>query len=87
MDLHDQVPVRILHVLEADVAQNTGIVDEDIDPAESLDGSVDNGLTILHGVVVCYSFSSCGLDLVDDNIGSLGIVVSFATESPETICD
>lgn len=74
MDLHDQVPVLILDVLEADISQDTGIVDEDIDSAESTDGSLDDALAVLDRVVVGDGLSARGLDLVDDDVGSLSIV-------------
>ena len=35
-----QIPVLVLHVLKADIAQNAGIVDEDIYPSEVLDSGV-----------------------------------------------
>jgi hypothetical protein len=74
VDLHDQVPVLILDVLEADISQDTGVVDEDIDSAEGIDGSLDDALAVLDRVVVGDGLSAGGLDLVDDDIGSLSIV-------------
>lgn len=74
VDLHDQVPILILNVLKADISQDTGIVDEDIDSAESADGSLDDALAILDRVVVGDGLSARGLDLVDDDIGSLSVV-------------
>lgn len=71
MNLEDEIPVLVFHVLEADVAQNTGVVDEDVDTAEGLDGRVDNPVAILDAVVVGYCLAACGFDLVDDDIGSL----------------
>lgn len=71
MDLEDQVPILILDVLEADVSQNTGVVDEDVDATERLDGSVDNLVTVLYRVVVCDGLSACLLDLIDNDIGGL----------------
>lgn len=71
VDLHDEVPVHILHVLEADITEDTGVVDENIDAAESLDSSLDDLVTILDAVVVGNGLATGGLDLVDDNIGSL----------------
>jgi hypothetical protein len=47
VDLHDEVPVLVLHVLEADVSQNASIVDEHVDSAKGLDGSLDNLVAIL----------------------------------------
>ena len=46
VDLHDQVPVVVLHVLEADIPEDAGVVDQDIDSAKRLDGSIDNLFTI-----------------------------------------
>ena len=47
MDLHDQVPVRVLYVLEADVAENAGIVDEHVDASEGGNGGLDDLLAVL----------------------------------------
>lgn len=71
VDLHDEIPVLILEVLETGVTEDTSIVDEDVDAAESLDGSLDNLVTKLDAVVVGDSLATGGLDLVDDNIGCL----------------
>ena len=71
MDLHDQVPILVLEVLEANVTQDTGVVDEDIDSAKCLDGSLYDGLAILDGIVVGDGLAASSLDLVDDDIGSL----------------
>ena len=62
----------IFHVLEADVAQNAGIVDEDVDSAKGLDGGLDNPVTILNRVVVCYGLAAGRCDLLDDLVGGLG---------------
>lgn len=71
MDLENQVPILILDVFEADIAQDTGVVDEDIDATEGLDGSVDDLLTVLDRVVVGDGLAAVLLDLVDDHIGCL----------------
>lgn len=71
MDLKDEVPVLILDVLEADIAQDAGVVDEDVDTAKSLDGSVDDLVAVLDGVVVGDGLATVLLDLVDNNVGSL----------------
>lgn len=71
MDVHDQVPVLILHVLEADISQDTGIVQQDIDSAKVLDGSLDDLVAIGDTVVVCDGFTARGLDFLNDNICSL----------------
>ena len=71
MDLHDQVPVLVLHVLETDIPEDTGIVDEYIDPAESLDGRFDDSLTIFNAIVIRHCLSAGSFDLIHDNISSL----------------
>jgi hypothetical protein len=68
VDSVDQIPVRLLHVLEADIAQNAGIVDEDIDATESVDGCLDDGFSVLDRVVVGDRFAACGADVFDDLI-------------------
>ena len=72
----DQVPVLILHVLEADIAQDTGVVKENIDATEVLDGGVDDTGAVLDAVVVCDRLTTGGADLVDDDIGGLDRVSS-----------
>ena len=69
--LHHQVPVLVFHVLEADVAQDAGIVDEDIDPAKGLDGSLDDFVAVLDRVVVCDGLAASGCDLLDNLVCGL----------------
>jgi hypothetical protein len=73
MDGHNKIPVRIRHVLEGYVSQDTGIVEEDIDAAVVLDGGLNDSVAILDAVVVGYCFAACGLDLIDDDICGLGM--------------
>jgi hypothetical protein len=73
LDVHvvDEIPVRLLHVLEADVAQDAGIVDEDVDAPKRVNGRLDDGLALLDRVVVGDGLASSGADLVDDLVGGL----------------
>lgn len=71
MHLHDQVPVLILHVLKADIPQNASIVDEHVDAAKGLDGSLDNLVAIFDRVVVRDGLAACRSDFVDDSVGGL----------------
>ena len=80
MDGHNQIPIRIRHVLEGYVSQNTGIVEEDIDAAVVLDGGLNDSVAILDTVVVGYCFAACGFDLVDDDICGLGMLDSKGTQ-------
>jgi len=71
MNIHDQVPVLVLHVLEADISEDTGVVEEDVDAAVVLDGGLNDLVSLGDAVVVGYCFAACGFDLVDDDIGCL----------------
>ena len=67
----DEVPILIFHVLEADISQNSRIVEEDIDAAEGINGSLDDLVAILDAVIVGYGLATCLLDLIDDDICGL----------------
>jgi len=69
--LHHQVPVLIFHVLEADIAQNAGIVDEDINSAKGLDRSLDNLVAVLDRVVVRDGLAASRCDLLDNLVCGL----------------
>jgi hypothetical protein len=47
VDPVDQIPVCLLHILEADISQNTSVVDEDIDATECVDSCLNDGFSIL----------------------------------------
>ena len=72
VNFHDKIPIRILHVLKADIPEDTSVVDEDIDAAKVLDRRANDGLSVLHAVVIRDGRSASFPDLVDDDIGSLG---------------
>ena len=71
VDPVDQIPVCLLHVLEADIAQDTRIVDEDINAAESVDSSLDDGLSVLDRIVVGDRLTASGADSVNDLVCGL----------------
>jgi hypothetical protein len=71
MDCRDQIPVGILHVLEADVAQDSCIVEQNIDTAKCFDGSLYYGLAVLDAIVVGNGASASRLDLSDDDVCGL----------------
>lgn len=77
MNSVNQIPVLVFHVLEGNVTQDTGVVNEDVDAAKVLDGGVDNGLAILDAVVVGDGLTAGLANLFDDLIGSLSPSVSF----------
>ena len=67
----DEIPVGILHVLEADIPENTSVVEQNIDAAEVLDGRLNDGLTVLDAVVVGNRLAAGGADLLNDDICGL----------------
>lgn len=71
MDAVDEIPVLILHILETDVTENTGIVKQNINTTEVLDSSLNDTLAILYTVVVGNRLTASGTDLLNDDIGSL----------------
>jgi hypothetical protein len=71
VNLVDEVPVRLLHVLEADIAQDARIVDEHIDATEGIDGRLDDGFTVLDRVVVGDCLAACRANDFDDFVGGL----------------
>lgn len=71
MNLDDQIPILILHILEANVPQDPRIIDQHIDPPEGLNGRLDDLLAILDAVIVGDGLAARGFDLVDDYIGRL----------------
>jgi hypothetical protein len=65
----------LLHVLEADVAQNARIVDEDVDATEGVNGGLDDGFSILDRVVIGDGFPASGADRFNDFVcGLYGLV-------------
>lgn len=68
---NDEIPVLILHVLEGDISENTSIVDEDIDAAEAVNGSLNDPLSICDTVIVCDGLSAGLLYFLDNDISCL----------------
>jgi hypothetical protein len=79
MDGNNEVPVLVLHVLEADIAKNAGIVDQHIDTAKVLDGRVNDLVSVRDAIVVCYSLPASSSDLVNDDICSLRLTLALSS--------
>lgn len=71
VNLVNEIPVSVRQVLEGNVAENAGIVDDNVDRAKGLDGRLDNLFAKLDRVVVCDSLAASLDDLVNDEISSL----------------
>lgn len=76
MYFNDQIPIGICHILEADISQDSGIVQQYINSAEGVDCSFYDFLAILDAVVICYSFAASGTYFIDNYVGSLRFTVS-----------
>lgn len=71
MNLENEVPILVLDILEADVSQDTGVVDQNIDTTKALDRGVDNLVAVFYGVIVCNGLAAGILYFIDDYIGGL----------------
>lgn len=71
VDLHDEVPVLVGYIFEADIPEDTSVVEDDVNASESLDGSLDDFLAILDTVVVGRSLAARLFDFFDNYVGSL----------------
>ena len=71
MNFNDQIPVVVGHILEADISQNAGIVEENIDSPELPNSGINDFFAVLHAVVICDCFASSCLDFINDYIGGL----------------
>jgi hypothetical protein len=87
VDLVDEVPVGLAHLLERDVAEDAGVVDEDVDLAEGVDGGLDDGVAVLDRVVVGDRGAAGGLDLVDDLVGGRARLALAGEAAAEIVDD
>lgn len=72
MDLHNQIPVLVGDILEADVAQDTGIVDEDVYPTELIDRCTNDLIAIFGDIVIVgYGVATVLFDETHDLVCSL----------------
>lgn len=67
----DQIPVGILHVLKADIPQNSSVIKQNINAAEGLNSGFDDSITVLDAVVVGDGLTAGGADLIDNDICGL----------------
>jgi len=72
VDTDDGVPLALFHVESHAVAQNAGVVDEDVEAAEGVDGLLDEvfgPLPVRDVVEVRSGLAAEGLDLLDNLTG------------------
>jgi hypothetical protein len=68
MDFHDKIPIKFGHFHETSVSKNTCIVNDNIDSSKCIYCSLNNFITMLNRVVVCYCLPTCFLDFINNNI-------------------
>ena len=86
---HDWVPEIGGHVRKGLVAEDAGVVDEDVHGAEGVDGGFDDSVAIFAAVLGGDGFASCLFDLGDDVVGVHEVVDDdFGAEGgeEETVC-
>lgn len=71
VNLVNKIPVGILHILEADVTEDSSIVNENVNATKVLDRGLNDRITILHAVVVGNSLTASGTDLLNYDICGL----------------
>ena len=74
MNFHDEVPIELAHLLERDIAQDSSVVDNDVNGTEVVDSSLDDFLTELDRVLVGAGNATSSDDLINDDIG--GVLLS-----------
>lgn len=81
---HNQVPITIGHVLEADVAKDTSIIDKDVNAPIGCDGSLNDLVAVDDIVVVCDCLASRFQNFGNDLVSKLRISLSTRSifESP-----
>jgi hypothetical protein len=71
MDSHNQIPIRIRHVAESNVTEDTGIVDEYINSTKGANRRVNDSTTKLDGIVVWLRNAAFGADFLYNEVGCL----------------
>lgn len=69
MCVHHGYPKVIIHVCEGFVAQDTSVVDQDVDASVVVNGSLYNTVAILAAELRWYCFTTGLADFIDNIIG------------------
>ena len=66
---NDWIPDGIGHVDEGFVADESCVVDDDVDATVGIDCRLDDCSSVFYGVDACYGFAAALSDLLDDGAG------------------
>ncbi len=69
VNVEDGVPEAVVHVGKGLVAEDTGVVDNDVDAAESINSGLDNDLAVLGRSLDTDSLAAGLLDLLNNSVG------------------
>jgi hypothetical protein len=71
MHSHNQIPIRILHVLQRNIPQNPRVINQHIYPSKVLNSRSYDFFPALDAVVVRYCDAACFCDFCDDLVCGL----------------
>lgn len=66
VDSNDLIPHLVLHISKSFVSENSGVVDEDVDPTICIDSSFDNGVAVFGRCLVADCLASALLYFLDN---------------------
>ena len=69
----NQVPVAVIHFMEGLVAQDAGVVDHHVDPAEDIQGVLYDLVAVGDGVMVGFGNAARRADLRHHPVGRRGV--------------
>src|SRR5690606_175951 len=90
VDIHDELEIFQAHFVKAFIAQNTGIVDQNIDMAPFLDGVGDHFFDRWHigdAAPCCHGYAALSLDFSDHLFGNRGRTASAVTRAAKVSDD
>jgi len=70
MHFQNQIPVRLGHLGKADIAQDAGVIDNDIHRAKGIQCGLDDTLAMFNRVIIGDCFTAECLDLFHHLVGS-----------------
>ena len=88
MDIDDDIPHFIGHILEGLVTKNASVGNQEIDPAELIDSPLDHGFGIgffCHVAIVGDSLAAGCKYFVDDLIGHIGICAASISRPTQVV--
>jgi len=87
VNLVHQVPVGLFHLQKAHISQDAGVIDDNVDATKVINGRLDDGLTVLHRVVVGCCLATGLFDFLDHQISGLGTCALASVGGAEVIHD